>query len=82
MKKNPKHTLKIDGMTCTNCSFSVERAIKKLGGQEINVNFSTGEASFTGDIDIKEVKSSIRLSGFTIIKNENEKKIQKLNTSS
>ena len=77
MKKNPKHTLKIDGMTCTNCSFSVERAIKKLGGQEINVNFSTGEASFTGDIDIKEVKSSIRLSGFTIIKNENEKKNSK-----
>jgi P-type Cu+ transporter len=78
MKKNPKHTLKIDGMTCTNCSFSVERAIKKLGGQEINVNFSTGEASFTGDIDIKEVKSSIRLSGFTIIKNENEKKFSKV----
>ncbi|MFT4898279.1 MAG: Cu+-exporting ATPase [Flavobacteriales bacterium] len=78
MKKNPKHTLKIDGMTCTNCSFSVERAIKKLGGQEINVNFSTGEASFTGDIDIKEVKSSIRLSGFTIIKNENEKKNSKV----
>lgn len=65
-------------MTCTNCSFSVERAIKKLGGQEINVNFSTGEASFTGDIDIKEVKSSIRLSGFTIIKNENEKKNSKV----
>ena len=78
MKKTPKHTLKIDGMTCTNCSFSVERAIKKLGGQEINVNFSTGEASFTGDIDIKEVKSSIRLSGFTIIKNENEKKFSKV----
>ena len=78
MKKNPKHTLKIDGMTCTNCSFSVERAIKKLGGQEINVNFSTGEASFTGDIDIKEVESSIRLSGFTIIKNENEKKFSKV----
>ena len=75
MKKNPKHTLKIDGMTCTNCSFSVERAIKKLGGQEINVNFSTGEASFTGDIDINKVKSSISLSGFTIIKDENEKNI-------
>lgn len=78
MKTN-KHQLKIEGMTCTNCAYSVERTIKKLGGENIVVNFGTGEASFTGistQENIENLKNEINKSGFKIINgNERERKI-------
>ena len=77
-----KHKLNIEGMTCTNCAFSVERTLKKAGAQNVNVNFSTGEAYFLGeDIDIEEVSKKINQSGFKIIEDDsinNSSKISKL----
>ena len=73
-----KHKLKIEGMTCSNCASSVERAIKKAGASEINVNFGSGEVEFRGNIDLAKVKKLIQKNGFKVIgldKENNNSKI-------
>ena len=42
----PNIILNIEGMTCTNCALGVSRVIQKAGAKNVDVNFSTGEASF------------------------------------
>ena len=64
------HKLKIQGMTCANCALSVEKSLKKHGALNVNVNFSTGEAIFSGNIDVKSYEKSLNKSGFKIIYNE------------
>jgi Cu+-exporting ATPase len=39
-------TLNVEGMTCSNCALGVARSLKQKGLENVNVNFSTGEASF------------------------------------
>lgn len=39
-------TLNVEGMTCSNCALGVARNLEQKGLGEVNVNFSTGEASF------------------------------------
>jgi Cu+-exporting ATPase len=73
-----KQTIKVNGMTCINCAKSVERIIKNEGGTSINVNFSTGEASFILDSGQKKLKAAIVNNGFTIIENEIEQKYSKI----
>lgn len=69
-----KQRLTIEGMTCANCALSIEKSLKKHGATNINVNFSTGEASFTGYIDTKSLEKTLSNSGFKIITNK-EKRI-------
>lgn len=73
-----KHNLNIEGMTCTNCAFSVERIIKKNGGESVNVNFTTGEASFSGDVNLSQIESSINQGGFKVVEEKNEEKFTKI----
>jgi len=43
-------TLPVTGMTCANCSLTVERNLKRLGGVEVaTVNLATERASVTFD---------------------------------
>lgn len=67
-----KHKLNIKGMTCANCALSIEKSLKKQGATNINVNFSTGEATFTGNINFQSFEKLILKSGFKIIKDEKE----------
>ena len=39
-------TLNVEGMTCSNCALGVTRNLEQKGLENVNVNFSTGEASF------------------------------------
>lgn len=73
-----KHRLNIEGMTCANCALSLEKMLKKLGASNINVNFSTGEASFTGNINEVFLEKRISKSGFKIINEEKEKSKSKV----
>lgn len=45
--KEDKITLDIEGMTCANCALGVEKHLKKLGANDIYVNFALGEAKLT-----------------------------------
>lgn len=67
-----KHKINIEGMTCSNCAFSVERTIKKAGGDKVNVNFSTGEASFTNVENIDALKKQINKTGFQVVEGGKE----------
>lgn len=39
-------TLNVEGMTCSNCALGVAKNLEQKGLEDVNVNFSTGEASF------------------------------------
>ena len=67
-----KHKLKIQGMTCANCALSVEKSLKKHGALHVNVNFSTGEAIFSGNIDVQSLEKGMLKSGFKIIYDEKD----------
>ncbi len=44
------YTYKVEGMTCTNCALGIQRSLEKEGFGEVQVDFTSGEVSFsTGD---------------------------------
>lgn len=61
--------LEVEGMTCTNCALSVEKYLKKIGGDDISVNFATKEVRFrnTAEKSMKELKSGIEQLGYTVV---------------
>ncbi len=75
-KTKNKHTLLIDGMTCSNCALGIEKGLNSKGLKDVNVNFSTSEASFsTMDISVSEVEKIIKSLGFRVIKENKTEKI-------
>ena len=53
--------LPVTGMTCANCAFNIERALKKLNGvKTANVNFASEQVSVSYDEDKVDVKSIIK----------------------
>ncbi|MDR0467902.1 MAG: cation-translocating P-type ATPase, partial [Campylobacteraceae bacterium] len=77
-----KFTANIGGMSCVNCSNSIEKVVKKLDGVEsVSVNFSTGVGTFVYDtekIDTEKIEEKINKLGFKVLKeiknNENDEK--------
>ena len=47
--KIEKIELDITGMSCTNCSLSVQRTLEKQGLKEVNVDFPNKRATFAYD---------------------------------
>ena len=58
--------LDVEGMTCANCAIGVENQLKKLGADEIKVNFALGEASFIApnSISADEIAKGITQIGY------------------
>ena len=44
-----KLKLEVEGMTCANCAAGIKKHLENKGLQDVNVNFSTGEASWEND---------------------------------
>lgn len=59
-----KKTILVDGMTCTNCAMSVTKRLEKLGLQDVNTDFLSGEVSFQGDIAFEEVSKALDKIGY------------------
>lgn len=60
-------TIPIEGMTCSACSSAVEKAIKKLGVESVNVNLSTEKAFVEYDptqIRLSQIKQAIIKAGY------------------
>ena len=59
-------------MTCTNCALGVQKIIEKNGGENCEVNFSTGEAVFSGTDEQVDaaIVAQINSSGYKVIQNE------------
>lgn len=67
--------LEVTGMTCTTCALSVEKYLKKNGGDDVHVNFATKEVRFknTAGKSIEEISKGIESLGYTVV---GEKKVK------
>ena len=63
-----KLKLEVEGMTCANCAAGIKKHLKNKGLQDVNVNFSTGEASWKNDKnqDKNDVAKTITSLGYKI----------------
>ncbi|MBI1221830.1 MAG: cadmium-translocating P-type ATPase [Bacteroidetes bacterium] len=61
--------LEVEGMTCTNCALSVEKYLKKIGGDDISVNFATREVRFRNNAQksMADLKKGIEQLGYTVV---------------
>lgn len=75
-KKNKK-TFRVDGMHCSACVGTVEKAIRRVDGvSDAGVNLSTGKAFVEGDLDqeaIEAIIESVGDSGYKISPESDEK---------
>jgi len=63
-----KLKLDVEGMSCANCAAGIKKHLENKGLQDVNVNFSTGEASWGSSkkLDKAKVKNIITELGYTI----------------
>jgi len=82
--KNDSKKIKIqlEGMSCTNCAAGIKKHLINKGLEDVNVNFSTGEASCNIDAlhNQNYVENIIQKLGYSIIKPNKEikKRISKV----
>ncbi len=69
-KKQQKANIRVTGMTCTTCAFTVQKALSKLHGiDQARVNFASEKASLEYDptqVDLGKIKETITGSGYGI----------------
>jgi len=70
-----KVTLKIEGMSCTNCALTIQEYLEGKGLENVRVNFIGGEASFdlNGNTSEPEIEKGIEGLGYHIKKSGYEK---------
>ena len=82
MKNNTsnKITLNVEGMTCNNCAAGIKKHLEKNNLNNVNVNFSLGEVSFTlqKNNSLNYVISLIEKIGYKV-KNKQGKKRKNIN---
>jgi Cu+-exporting ATPase len=71
-----KIKIQIEGMTCANCAAGIKKHLETKEFENVNVNFSTREAScnLRHNQSEEEVKNIIKELGYTVITNINNKK--------
>ena len=69
MSSSQKITLNVEGMTCANCALGIKKQLEKKGMEAVNVNFSTGEASYlnASNLSLEEIKESINSLGYKVV---------------
>ncbi len=79
MKNHEHHTdelttLKVEGMTCSNCALGVTNTIKKEGLHHVNVNFVTGDVQFeeVAPEKLKTIIKKIQSLGYRVVSNSSE----------
>lgn len=61
-------TYKIEGMNCSHCRASVEKAISEIEGIDfVEVDLSSGLATVSGEIEDDKITEAVRLAGFDVI---------------
>jgi Cu+-exporting ATPase len=71
--ESDKQTLNIEGMTCTNCALGVKKQLEKSGYRDVNVNFSTGKATFERNESVDQNAAIKRIGklGFRVVDDPN-----------
>ena len=75
-----KIILLVEGMTCANCAAGIKKHLDSKGLAEVNVNFSTGEAScnFSNEHTEKQVENIIKKLGYSVLSVAKEKGLSKV----
>ena len=77
-----KIKIQVEGMSCTNCAAGIKKQLINKGLEDVNVNFSTGEASCNIDTlhNQNDIENIIQKLGYSIIKPNKEikKRISKV----
>ncbi|MCM8747977.1 mercury(II) reductase [Thermomicrobiaceae bacterium CFH 74404] len=67
MKKQARaYRMAIDGMTCSHCEETVERALRAQGAQGVRADWRHGEVTFTlvDGVDLSTLRSAVRATGY------------------
>jgi len=75
-----KIKIHVEGMTCANCAAGIKKHLEAKGLENVNVNFSTGEAScnIENTQSEKEVAKIIKELGYTVITNSKKDGLSKV----
>ena len=69
-----KAILKIEGMSCSNCANGIKKHLEKHGVKNVNVNFTTKEASYDSkNQDKNHIIKLIENLGYKILTEEETK---------
>lgn len=62
-------SLNVEGMTCNNCALGITKKLQKMGLEEVNSNFSTGEVTFQDSTAVPEAEivDAIHSLGFQVV---------------
>ena len=67
MKVDSLTRIGIEGMDCSHCSASVERALRTVTGMKtVDVSLEGGCAFIDGDVDIAEAEEAVRKAGYVV----------------
>lgn len=71
--------LEVDGMTCSTCALNIEKYLKRIGGEEVSVNFATKEVRFRNAAgkSMEELRKGIHDLGYEVIAEGTAKKEKK-----
>ena len=75
-----KIKIQVEGMSCANCAAGIKKHLEAKGLENVNVNFSTGEAScnIENNQSEKEVAKIIKELGYTVITNSKKDGLSKV----
>ncbi|MFM7078403.1 MAG: heavy metal translocating P-type ATPase [Bacteroidota bacterium] len=78
----PKTNLQVEGMTCSNCALGVARMLEKKGLQQVSVDFTTGDVSFSEvkPNQLPEIEAGIRSLGYSVVKQQHDSSAEKIKT--
>ncbi|MFW6351908.1 MAG: heavy metal translocating P-type ATPase, partial [Bacteroidota bacterium] len=65
---------KVEGMSCTNCSLGIKKALEKKGYKNVNADFTSDDVSFDlpEGLDIENAKKTIQDLGYSVSEKEIE----------
>jgi Cd2+/Zn2+-exporting ATPase len=65
-------SFKVEGMDCTSCAATIEKAVGKLSGvKESTVHFQTGKLKVKGSVDKQEIMTTVQKLGYKITEEDN-----------
>jgi len=69
MAKNSKSTVKVEGMTCSNCALSVTKSLEKLGLENVHTDFINGEVVFDKNetVEFEEISVALDKIGYKAV---------------
>jgi len=72
-------TLKVEGMSCTNCALSVRKQLEKEGFKNVDVDFATGDVSFgtTDESLVNVAEKKIQELGYKVKERESPEEPEK-----